>query len=154
MKQSLREDNVGDKDESTVSPSSYLLIMPSNFQSHHQTDEKSSGHDDIRRLSSSSQSVQHFGLASSRQRQRPRLSVRSVHNSIRSVHRHAKLIRRGSSMKSEGGEAYRDEVLARIFRYQRDKRIERQIALIQSALKDIRKDMQSLRESIAHGHLD
>lgn len=57
-------------------------------------------------------------------------------------------------MKSEGGEAYRDEVLARIFRYQRDKRIERQIALIQSALKDIRKDMQSLRESIAHGHLD
>lgn len=47
------------------------------------------------------------------------------------------------------GEAYGDEVLARIFRYQRDKRIERQFALVESALNNIQKDLQSLREALA-----
>lgn len=51
-------------------------------------------------------------------------------------------------MEYEDGEAPVDEVVARIFRSQRDKRVEHQIGLVQLALADIRRDILNLREVI------
>ena len=43
---------------------------------------------------------------------------------------------------------YEDEVVLRLFKSQRDKRIERQINMVQSALEDIREEIRSLRKAI------
>ena len=43
---------------------------------------------------------------------------------------------------------YEDEVVLQLFKSQRDKRIERQIDMVQSALEDIREEIRSLRKAI------
>ena len=64
-------------------------------------------------------------------------------------HKAAWLRRRGTLF--EPGHPYEDEVLSQLFKDQRDERIERQIEMVQSALEDIRKEIQSLREAITLG---
>lgn len=111
-------------------------------------------------LTSTRQSVQHSPIASRhqgelkavplRQHQRHRISVRSVQNSIRSDHRRAKHARLRRLLESDEGEVYGDEVLARIFRCQRDKRIKRKIDLVELRLRNIQRDIQILRETLTH----
>ena len=49
----------------------------------------------------------------------------------------------------EHEDAYKDEVVMRLFKSQRDKHIERRIDMVQSALEDIQGEIWSLRKAIA-----
>lgn len=168
MQQSPKEDVFRSEGPSTVSlsPHSPITLCDSNLKANHQNIRSDIIPDHSPTLSCSQQPIRspptlfstlgHFKVVPSLPRQHLPSPDQSVRNSIRSIHRHAKSMRCGrfkNSTADEGDETRGDEVQARIFRCQRDKRIEHQLDLVRSALKDIKKELQSLRESLVHDQL-